>query len=479
MKKEQTPRPDIYIGLVGAAGSDLESVKLQLRAQLAALDYAYEEIKLSRIIGEFCRVETSGTSEDKRIEALMNAGDQIRRERGQGDGVICLAAAEIRRIRKGTKNETPETLGATGFIIDSLKNPDEVRTLRRVYGRNFLLISVYCPKTDRISKLAKRISASQNTTTRQEHFKAAKHVIEEDERRDATDLSQDVQATFPLADLFVSHEESTEVQIKRFIELAFGEPFSTPTLAEYLMFVAKASALRSCDLSRQVGAVIAEKSGAIISSGCNDVPYPGGGIFFEGREGAKDNRDHTVEYDPNASEIQNTIREVVKAFRQAKLLDLETASRTDDELAAALVHGEWKPHLGDARVRNLIEFGRVVHAEMNALAEAARFGRATQDATLYCTTFPCHICARHIIAAGISKVVFIEPYPKSMTQTLYGGEIRTDDSPGTLPTTVEFKPFTGVAPRLYQRVFEYRPRKNRAGNIVHWNRNAAIPIDGV
>lgn len=479
MANDQTPRPDIYIGLVGAAGSDLESVKLQLRAQLAALNYAYEEIKLSRIISEFCETDTAGMPEDKRIEALMNAGDKIRRARKQGDGVICLAAAEIRRIRKRENIETPATAGATAFVIDSLKNPDEVRTLRRVYGRNFLLISVYCPKTERISKLAKRIAASQNTTTRTEHFEAARKVIEDDEKRDTTDLSQDVQSTFPLADLFVSHEENTEVQIKRFVELIFGEPFSTPTLTEYLMFVAKAAALRSCDLSRQVGAVIAEKSGAIISSGCNDVPYPGGGIFFEGREGAKDNRDHTVEYDPNASEIQNAIREVVKAFRQAGLLEKEIALRSDEDLASALVHGEWKPHLGDARVRNLIEFGRVVHAEMNALAEAARFGRATQDATLYCTTFPCHICARHIIAAGVTKVVFIEPYPKSMTQTLYSAEIKTDDSAGSLPSTVEFKPFTGVAPRLYQRVFEYRPRKNRAGNIVHWNRNEAIPVDGV
>lgn len=475
-------RPDIYIGLVGAAGTDLEPVKLQLRAQLAALDYEYREVKLSRIIGAFCGVDTTGLSEERRVEALMNAGDQIRRAINKGDGVMRLAATEIRRLRSegaAEGEDTPEMLGSTAFVIDSLKNPAEAKTLRAVYGRNFLLISVYSPKNERISKLAKRIAASQGTNTRDVHYELAKFVVDEDERRDSTDLSQNVQGTFPSADFFVSHDASVEVQIKRFVELVFGEPFTTPTQAEYLMFVAKAAALRSCDLSRQVGAVIAERSGAMISTGCNDVPYPGGGIFFEGREGAKDNRDHTVEYDPNASEIQNSLREVIGALRKAEILDQEVRDKSDDELATAFMHGIWKPHLGETRVRNLIEFGRVVHAEMNALAEAARFGRATQGTTLYCTTFPCHICARHIIAAGITKVVFIEPYPKSMTKTLYSAEISTDDHVGSLPDAVVFEPFSGVAPRLYQRVFEYRPRKNREGNIVHWNRSEAILADAV
>jgi deoxycytidylate deaminase len=42
---------------------------------------------------------------------------------------------------------------------------------------------------------------------------------------------------------------------------------------------------------------------------------------------------------------------------------------------------------------DILEFGRVIHAEMSAISDAARLGRATKDATLFCTTFPCHICA--------------------------------------------------------------------------------------
>lgn len=48
-----------------------------------------------------------------------------------------------------------------------------------------------------------------------------------------------------------------------------------------MMFVAKATALRSCDLSRQVGAVIVDPNGTIVSTGCNEVPMPKGGFFMK------------------------------------------------------------------------------------------------------------------------------------------------------------------------------------------------------
>ena len=471
-------RPDIYIGLVGGAGTDLDPMKDQLKAQLAAVDYEYVDVKVSRLIQNFCDIDTKDLPEDERVVRLMNGGDEIRKAAERGDGVISLAVTEIRRLRRACVEAKPPITTPRAYVIDSLKNPSEVRTLKEVYGNNFFVVSVYSPKIDRITRLAKMIAKGCGTGVRAEHRRRAKAVIDDDEHRDSSELSQDVRGTFPLADLFVSHKENIETQAKRFIELIFGEPFTTPTLPEYLMFVAKAAAFRSCDLSRQVGAVIADDGGAILATGCNDVPYPGGGIYFEGREGATDNRDHKIEYDPNALEILNSIREIVDAFKGAGILSQDMLERTPDDIAAALMHGEMKDHLVEARVRNLIEFGRIVHAEMNALAEAARYGRRVQDSTLYCTTFPCHMCARHLIAAGIKNVVFIEPYPKSMTKTLYDAEILADETTGNIDGAVEFKPFTGISPRLYQRVFEYRPRKNRSGTIVQWKRSMAIPMGG-
>jgi hypothetical protein len=52
---------------------------------------------------------------------------------------------------------------------------------------------------------------------------------------------------------------------------------------------------------------------------------------------------------------------------------------------------------------DITEFGCSVHAEMEALLACARSGRSARGAILYTTTFVCHNCTRHIIAAGISK----------------------------------------------------------------------------
>lgn len=53
---------------------------------------------------------------------------------------------------------------------------------------------------------------------------------------------------------------------------------------------------------------------------------------------------------------------------------------------------------------------RTVHAEANAIAFAARYGIATDGATLYCTHSPCRSCAKSIINAGIVRVVYEHEY---------------------------------------------------------------------
>ena len=75
---------------------------------------------------------------------------------------------------------------------------------------------------------------------------------------------------------------------------------------------------------------------------------------------------------------------------------------------------------------DLLEFGRIIHAEMSAISDAARKGVAIQGATLYSTTFPCHLCAKHIVASGIKRVVYLEPYPKSYANALHGDSIEVD-----------------------------------------------------
>ncbi|MFO2375906.1 cytidine deaminase, partial [Pseudomonas aeruginosa] len=72
---------------------------------------------------------------------------------------------------------------------------------------------------------------------------------------------------------------SLKAQLWRVIDILFGQPYVTPTFDEYAMFMAFSASLRSADLSRQVGAVLTRDEG-IISTGANDVPKAGGGLYW-------------------------------------------------------------------------------------------------------------------------------------------------------------------------------------------------------
>jgi len=113
---------------------------------------------------------------------------------------------------------------------------------------------------------------------------------------------------------------------------------------------------------------------------------------------------------------------------------------------------------------------------MAAVCDAARRGISIKGATLYCTTFPCHMCARHLIAAGLLKVVYIEPYPKSLAKELYQTSIRLDYEPASAAPVVEFVPFTGIAPRRYLQLFETtKKRKDETGRAARWKASTAMP----
>lgn len=72
-----------------------------------------------------------------------------------------------------------------------------------------------------------------------------------------------------------------------------------------------------------------------------------------------------------------------------------TGSQTCDEVGHAMLHGHCV---------------RTVHAEMNAIAQAARFGPSVDGCDMYVTVMPCWNCAKMIAAVGIRRVFYIRDY---------------------------------------------------------------------
>lgn len=64
------------------------------------------------------------------------------------------------------------------------------------------------------------------------------------------------------------------------------------------------------------------------------------------------------------------------------------------------------------------ELCRGLHAEQNAIIQAARHGVNIDGSTLYCTTMPCIICTKMLINAGIRRIVYAEGYSDALAQEM-------------------------------------------------------------
>jgi len=78
------------------------------------------------------------------------------------------------------------------------------------------------------------------------------------------------------------------------------------------------------------------------------------------------------------------------------------------------------------------------------------------------------------VAAGIRRVVYIEPYPKSLAGELHEDSILIDN-PKAGKDHVSFEPFVGIAPSRYMDLFSMVKRKEANGAIVSWKEAGALP----
>ena len=334
---------------------------------------------------------------------------------------------------------------------------------RRLFGQRALLVSVYEPREQRLENFCRKIASSKNSADPEAHKATANDLIDTDQQERSNLLGQRLEDVFPKADVFLKAGVSFREDVRRFVQLLFQAPYITPTVDEILMFQARATAQRSADLSRQVGAVIATNTGEILATGCNEVPRAGGGVIWDAVAGsAKDYRDYKIGQDAAAGTRKEIVGELLQALADANWLVEDKAALSTEDRAQEALYADAKPLAGTA-VAGLLEFGRIVHAEMAAICDAAMRGVPIRKSTLYCTTFPCHMCARHIIAAGISRVVYIEPYPKSRAKKLYKRAIQVDQDREADDDAVKFDAFVGIAPTRFLDLFEMVPRKDDHG----------------
>ena len=460
------PTEELVIGMVGAVGAGVSTAAQVLKDKLER-EYHYQVniMKASDIIRENAHKtsETKPATEGAdRIKDLQNVGTILRDQFGE-DYVAAktIEAIALRRSAAGGYDEStqvpqPKRL-RQATIIDSLKHPMETELLRRVYGGMYWQFTVFAPEAVRESRL-KVLGIEKDDLA---------GIFTRDENDREGDHGQKVSKTAYLSDFFIRNDGQNDVRLNsvvdRFLEVVFNISVHTPTADEAGMYAAVSAASKSACLSRQVGAAIYSEKDELLGVGWNDVPKGLGGLY-SAKDGDNDHRcfkwrGRVCHNDRKKEELYTKI---FKQLSQEGLLikGVDPAMLRDQLLKTP--------------VKDLIEYSRSIHAEMEAIVSAARSGKhGVVGGTLYTTTFPCHNCARHIVAAGISRVYYVEPYAKSLALDLHDDSIGvTDREEGKCL----FLQYEGVGPDSMLKLFHHGVERKQGGHAITHEKKSAHPV---
>ena len=451
----KTHTTELVIALCGPIGSPLHDVAAALEAKLLnTFDYQKcTKIRMSTLISDYAdkvQKQIPVRAGFEKIQAQIDVGNDLRAK--YGASVLAeLAVNAIRLDREIQKAETGATAHAPRrvcHIIDSVKNQDELDLLRMVYREMLYVVGVFSPLDQREENLKRKGLDSAQVY----------RLIDRDSGEES-ETGQTVRDTFPQSDFFLRMDSGTDSQlsrrVERFLNLILGTEIITPTLNESAMYAAATAAANSACLSRQVGAAVTTSDGEVISTGWNDVPRMGGGLYLA------DALDPTGDRDKRCWN-----RDGGKCFNdEEKGLFADQLMETLNQFIPAEKAADARKAISSfSKLRGLIEFSRSIHAEMHAILNAGKFsGARIVNGKLFVTTYPCHSCARHIVAAGIREVYYIEPYRKSLAIKLHGDAISERE---TDAQKVRLLPFDGVAPGRYLDLFKVRPDTRKHNGVM-------------
>ncbi len=253
------------------------------------------------------------------------------------------------------KRAVKKIKNAPQAAIDSIRNPKEIEELKAGL-KNFKLIGITADPKTRFERALLRARPGDPQTF--EEF-----LKKEEQENSSNPNAQQLNECFKMAD-YVIDNSGTPKKLFESIDALLKElnykAYSRPSWDEYFMKMAYLAAERSTCLRHHVGAVIV-KNNFLISTGYNGA----------------------------AAGVKDCIE--LGCLRD----QLGIASGTRHEIC------------------------RAIHAEQNAIIQAALHAGSTEGATIYCTHSPCIICAKMIVNAKIKRFVTANHYPDKSYQELF------------------------------------------------------------
>ena len=390
----------IVLGLTGAFGSGCTTL-----ADGLADDLGFERIRVSGlIIEEWQRQQMEagqGPLDTPTRTVLQDIGDEMRRERR--------SYWVERAIERVDAQKSP----VDHVVIDGIRNPGEVEWLRARFKR-FFLIGVDAHPSQRWTRLV--VTSEWRDFTKADFDEISSRDAEAPE-----DYGQRVQQCMDLADFLIANDRDYQTARKArhallakaqdFLRLCSG-PSRRPSDQEFFMHLAYGAASGSACLKRNVGAVIVrpgdEKHIALDRDPLTQVSKVVGLGFNENPDWMK----------PCYLHYEMCYRDI---WRKATW-EASGFSRCP-HCGGNAAHLKW-PYRCEGCKRSLLHSMfperamtrcTAIHAEVRAIQSAQT---DLAGCHMYATTMPCFLCAEEILQAGISHVVYFEPYPDTDAEDL-------------------------------------------------------------
>lgn len=269
-------------------------------------------------------------------------------------------------------------------IIESIRCPGEITELRKKPG--FLLLGVDADQKLRFERATLRNSSTDISLTLEKFIED-----EEKEKNNQEPFKQNITKCLEEADILLLNNNMVPEFYSKLEKYSSFESngylIARPTFDEIFMKETYTWAARSTCIRRKVGAVISTPEHAMISQGYNGSPRG----------------------TPNCIDL---------GFCERERNNIPSGQR--------------------------LETCRAVHAEPNAIINAGLQGKSVKGDLLYCTTFPCQICAGIIVNAGISEIVYEADYPNEQAK-------KTFNEAG-----IKTRKFEGVRAHAFDKLFKQK-----------------------
>lgn len=419
-----------------AAGED------DLDAQNTKKERAYQ-IYLKELphFSNTLRNQLQSISKDTYTRVYQAVGDNIRSS-GTANGTkfhpekIFNLSQTINKIIKSIRHVCLLNKEPCYIVIDAIRNPYEAIFLKERYA-DFHLVSVNTSNENRLSHL------------RTSHKFSEQQIVELDRKEYPKSLdgsqrytSQNIQKCIEISDVHINNPRTDQYghvelrcQLGWYVALMLHPGLVMPTSVESGMQIAYSVKQNSGCISRQVGAVVADANYSVKGVGWNNSPQGQVPCLLRSAEDLLNGVDKAAysQYERNNEEFRSVL--------SYKFSSLSSDSKLNGRNLAFCfkdVQNELEREKNQVHTRSL-------HAEENAFLQISKYGgMALQGGILFTTASPCELCAKKAYQLGISRIIYIDPYPGIATShVLSAGE-----------QAPELELFRGAVGRAFHRLYQ-------------------------